>query len=44
MKIKLFWSREDIIYNKIELRLNKEYGHVLNITQQDFEIIDYEIV
>jgi hypothetical protein len=25
------------------LRLNKEYGYVLNITQQDFQIIDYEI-
>ena len=38
-----FWSREDAAGNKIELRLNKEYGYVLNITQQDFEIIDYEI-
>ena len=37
------WSREDAAGNKIELRLNKEYGYVLNITQQDFEIIDYEI-
>ena len=38
-----FWSREDASGNKIELRLNKEHGYVLNITQQDFEIIDYEI-
>ena len=37
------WSREDAAGNKIELRLNKEHGYVLNITQQDFEIIDYEI-
>ena len=37
------WSREDAAGNKIEVRLNKEYGYFLNITQQDFEIIDYEI-
>ena len=37
------WSREDAAGNKIELRLNKEHGYILNITQQDFEIIDYEI-
>jgi hypothetical protein len=37
------WSREDGQGNFIELRLNKEYGYVLNIQQQDFEIIDYEL-
>ena len=37
------WSREDGQGNYIELRLNKENGYVLNITQQDFEIIDYEL-
>ena len=37
------WSREDGQGNYIELRLNKEYGYILNITQQDFEIIDYEL-
>ena len=38
-----FWSREDASGNNIQLRLDKEYGYILNITQQDFEIIDYEI-
>jgi hypothetical protein len=38
-----FWSREDASGNIIELRLDKEYGYILNVTQQDFEIIDYEI-
>ena len=37
------WSREDAAGNYIELRLNKEYGYVLNITQGDYEIIDYEL-
>ena len=27
----------------IELRLDKEYGYVLNVVQGDYEIIDYEI-
>ena len=38
-----FWSREDASGNLIELRLDKEYGYILNITQQDYEIMDYEI-
>ena len=37
------WSREDAAGNYIILRLNKEYGYVLNITQGDYEIIDYEL-
>ena len=37
------WSREDAAGNYIELRLNKENGYVLNIVQQDYEIIDYEL-
>ena len=37
------WSREDAAGNYIELRLNKENGYVLNITQGDYEIIDYEL-
>ena len=38
-----FWSREDASGNHIELRLDKQYGYLLNIIQQDYEIIDYEI-
>ena len=37
------WSREDEAGNNIVLRLDKEYGYVLNIQQQDYEIIDYEL-
>ena len=37
------WSREDGQGNYIELRLNQENGYILNITQQDYEIIDYEL-
>ena len=37
------WSREDAAGNYIELRLDKEYGYVLNVVQGDYEIIDYEI-
>ena len=37
------WSREDAAGNYVELRLNKEYGYILNITQGDYEIIDYEL-
>jgi hypothetical protein len=37
------WSREDAAGNYVILRLDKEYGYVLNVTQGDYEIIDYEI-
>ena len=37
------WSREDAAGNYIELRLDKEYGYVLNVIQSDYEIIDYEL-
>lgn len=37
------WSREDASGNFIEFRLNKENSYVLNVIQQDYEIIDYEI-
>ena len=37
------WSREDAAGNYVILRLDKEYGYVLNVIQGDYEIIDYEI-
>ena len=37
------WSREDASGNFIEFRLDKENSYVLNVIQQDYEIIDYEI-
>ena len=37
------WIREDEGGNYIELRLDKEYGYQLNIRQNDFEIIDFEL-
>ena len=37
------WSREDAAGNYIILRLDKEYGYVLNVVQGDYEIIDYEL-
>jgi hypothetical protein len=37
------WSREDAAGNFIELRLDKENTYILNVIQQDYEIIDYNI-
>ena len=37
-------SVESLLNDKAaELRLNKEYGYILNIVQGDYEIIDYEL-
>ena len=37
------WKRTDESNNNIELRLDQEYGYIINVTQGDFEIIDYEL-
>ena len=37
------WKRTDESNNNIELRLDQEYGYVINVTQGDIEIIDYEL-
>ena len=37
------WSREDASGAYIELRLDKEYGYVLNIIQNEFEQYDFEL-
>ena len=37
------WSREDASGSIIELRLDKEYGYVLNIIQGEFEMYDFEL-
>jgi len=37
------WIREDASGSYIELRLDKEYGHVLNIIQGEFEQYDFEL-
>ena len=37
------WSREDASGSFIELRLDKEYGYVLNIIQSEFEMYDFEL-
>ena len=37
------WKRTDESGNNIELRLDQEYGYVINVTQGDIEIIDYEL-
>jgi len=37
------WSREDASGSYIELRLDKEYGYVLNIIQSEFEQYDFEL-
>ena len=37
------WSREDASGSYIELRLDKEYGYVLNIVQSEFEQYDFEL-
>ena len=37
------WIREDEAGNRITLRLDQEQGYTINVTQQGFEIIDYEL-
>ena len=37
------WIREDASGAYIELRLDKEYGYVLNIIQNEFEQYDFEL-
>ena len=37
------WKRTDESNNNIELRLDQEYGYIINVTQGDIEIIDYEL-
>ena len=37
------WIREDASGSYIELRLDKEYGYVLNIIQNEFEQYDFEL-
>ena len=37
------WIREDASGSYIELRLDKEYGYVLNIIQSEFEMYDFEL-
>jgi len=37
------WKRTDESGNNIELRLDQEYGYIINVTQGDIEIIDYEL-
>ena len=37
------WKRTDESGNNIELRLDQEYGYIINVIQGDIEIIDYEL-
>ena len=37
------WIRESASGAYIELRLDKEYGYIINIVQDDFELIDFEL-
>ena len=37
------WAREDASGSYIELRLDKEYGYILNIIQSEFEQYDFEL-
>ena len=37
------WIREGAAGGYIELRLDKEYGYLLNIIQSEFEIIDFQL-
>jgi hypothetical protein len=37
------WIREAASGAYIELRLDKEYGYIINIVQDDFELIDFEL-
>ncbi len=38
------WIREDASGAYIELRLDKEYGYILNIIQGEFEMYDFELL
>ena len=37
------WMRSDEAGNNIVLRLDQEYGYIINVTQGDMEIRDYEL-
>ena len=37
------WAREDASGSYIELRLDKEYGYILNIIQSEFEQYDFQL-
>ena len=37
------WMREDEASNNIVLRLDQEQGYTINVVQQGFEIIDYQL-
>ena len=37
------WMRSDELNNNIVLRLDQEYGYIINVTQGDTEILDYEL-
>ena len=37
------WMRTDESGNNIVLRLNQENGYIINVTQGDTEIMDYEL-
>jgi hypothetical protein len=37
------WMRSDEGGNNIVLRLDQEYGYIINVTQGDMEIRDYEL-
>ena len=38
------WIREDASGGYIELRLDQEYGYILNIIQGEFEMYDFELL
>ena len=38
------WIREDASGAYIELRLDQEYGYILNIIQNEFEMYDFELL
>ena len=38
------WIREDASGAYIELRLDQEYGYILNIVQGEFEMYDFELL
>ena len=37
------WMRTDESGNNIILRLHQEYGYIINVTQGDTEIMDYQL-
>ena len=43
VQVKPGYGRNFLLKTGKALRLNKENGYVLNITQGDYEIIDYEL-